>query len=519
MEELLGVNKPHSAKNTKRVLVVDDAAIMVRTLAGMLSNLGYSEVIRASNGVEAISLLEQYDFAIDLILSDWNMPKMNGLDLLEQVRTEPKSRAIPFIMVTANVDHEDVHAAVGLGVSAYLIKPFSQQMLKTRIDKALSTPIPRSLTKPIKTERHKSETNISEQKDFSVLVVDDEPNNIMVISELLKDKFRVQAARSGKKAIEICTSKNQPDLILLDIMMPELDGLAVCDYLKSNPSTEHIPIIFVSALSQTDDVVKGLTIGAVDYVTKPIIPEIFLARVDIHIKQLKHKRNLNQQIDSLMETMRLRDDIEKMFQHDLRSPLTAIYASIDSVMEKSPALENEASVIRQSTQVIQSMVDNQDAIYKLENKQYEITKTPILVAQFLKNILYGLKHKCMQQGVAIRYRISDALEIQGDKQLCYTLFSNLFNNAIDAAPEHSEVVVSASLTGANAIIITIKNDGMIPESIQPNFFDKFVTSGKQNGSGIGTYTAKLAVDAHKGSISFTSNKEKGTVLKIELPKK
>lgn len=118
----------------------------------------------------------------------------------------------------------------------------------------------------------------------TVLVVDDAPENIAVITSLLKDLYKVKIATSGKKALQIAFSPDQPDLILLDIMMPEMDGYEVCEHLKSDPQTLNIPVIFLTAKSDVDDEMKGLEMGAVDYITKPISPPIVLARVRTHLR-------------------------------------------------------------------------------------------------------------------------------------------------------------------------------------------------------------------------------------------
>ena len=117
----------------------------------------------------------------------------------------------------------------------------------------------------------------------SILVVDDTPDNLMLMSELLKDYYKIKVANSGMKALKIAQSDTPPDLILLDVMMPDLDGYEVCKQLKTNPQTRHIPIIFLTAKSDVTDETKGLELGAIDYITKPINPAIVMARVKTHL--------------------------------------------------------------------------------------------------------------------------------------------------------------------------------------------------------------------------------------------
>ena len=126
----------------------------------------------------------------------------------------------------------------------------------------------------------------------SILVVDDTPANLTLMTGLLQDDYQVRAATSGEKALKIACSENPPDLILLDIMMPEMDGHEVCRRLKADEKTQDIPIIFLTAMSEAEDEEKGLKLGAVDYITKPVSPPIALARIYTHITMHRQKKAL-----------------------------------------------------------------------------------------------------------------------------------------------------------------------------------------------------------------------------------
>ena len=121
----------------------------------------------------------------------------------------------------------------------------------------------------------------------TVLIVDDAPDNIRLVNEVLKDLYRVKVATNGEQALHIAFSSDPPDLILLDIMMPEMDGYEVCSHLKRDSQTAGIPVIFLTAMSRMEDEEKGFEVGAVDYITKPISPPILLARVRTHLRLKK----------------------------------------------------------------------------------------------------------------------------------------------------------------------------------------------------------------------------------------
>jgi putative two-component system response regulator len=140
----------------------------------------------------------------------------------------------------------------------------------------------------------------------TVLVVDDEPVNIMVLSDLLKTKYRVIAAKNGEQALNRVQGESPPDLILLDVMMPDMDGFQVCSTLKNNPRTAQIPVIFVTAMNEEVDEKKGLEVGAVDYITKPISPAIVNARVHNHLALKTAQDELSRQNDILEERVQER---------------------------------------------------------------------------------------------------------------------------------------------------------------------------------------------------------------------
>ena len=137
-----------------------------------------------------------------------------------------------------------------------------------------------------------------------ILVVDDTPANIKVLNELLRDQYHVSVATSGPKGLEIAASENMPDLILLDIMMPDMDGYEVIKKLKENPKTEKIPVLFITAKGEVEDETLGLSLGAVDYIRKPISPPIVKARVKTHMSLHLYQENLEDLVAARTEQLR-----------------------------------------------------------------------------------------------------------------------------------------------------------------------------------------------------------------------
>lgn len=501
----------------KRVLIVEDVQSMARTLASVFQELNFKDVYIVKDGREAIDRLATH--SVDLILSDWNMPRMNGLDLLIYIRNHDLYAAMPFIMISGNIDPVDVTMAIKAGVSEYIVKPYTKKILKEKIHRAITLPPSKNQLPEAERLASQEQKKHPKNKQRTILIVDDVPDNLLLLAGLLKNEYKVIAARTGGSALKICSKDIQPDLILLDIMMPEIDGLEVCRRLKADSKTEHIPIIFVSALSQHNDTVKGLTLGAVDYLTKPIIPQVLNARVKNHIKIIEQREEVVAQVDSLIENLRMRDEMDRMLQHEIRNPLTAIISATEKLQEQASQFRGEVEIIKNSSQVMNALLNNKMMLPELESKSYKLALEVIDVASIVEEICIVVSAKNSEKNIKFRRQLSAAQQFKGDKLLIYIIFYNLVNNAVEATPVNGLVSLSCSLSADNnELTFLIHNPGVIPEEIQNRFFDKFISIGKAKGSGIGTYSAYLATQALNGDITFTTSKEKGTTLKLFFKK-
>ena len=204
----------------------------------------------------------------------------------------------------------------------------------------------------------------------SVLMVDDTPANLELLSVMLKVRgYTIRAAVSGKLALQAARN-NPPDLILLDINMPEMDGYEVCAKLKSDEKLKDIPVIFLSALSETMDKVKAFGAGGVDYITKPFQLEEVEARVETHLKLLKQKRQLQENYSELRELGKLRDDLVSMIIHDLQSPLASICGSLELIREKT-----ETPLSADSARCLDEAMDTAKRIIHMVNTVLDTNKT------------------------------------------------------------------------------------------------------------------------------------------------
>ncbi len=270
-----------------RILLVEDNPINQVVAKALLSRMELSVTV-VSDGEQAVEMMKSSDF--DLILMDIQMPILDGYQATQQIRQF--NTDIPIIALTAAAMVEDKQKAIASGMNDHLSKPINivklQSILAHYLIDGREVNSSSSSPKLISTEPNRlQETN----KMATVLIVDDMPTNVKVLANGLKNEYHIQVASNGAKAIEIARSSTPPDLILLDIIMPDMDGYEVCRRLKNDAHTSSIPIIFVSALGEALDEEKGLNLGAVDYISKPFHLPIVRARLRNHMT-LKRKTDL-----------------------------------------------------------------------------------------------------------------------------------------------------------------------------------------------------------------------------------
>lgn len=521
-----------------RCLVVDDFEAMRRVTTNQLRQLGVEHIHSAKNGAEALRMLKNQVF--DVVLSDWNMPVMSGLELLQALRADEKLFSIPFILITAEAERRRVEEAIAQGVTSMLLKPYTPRQLAARLEKALTwtprkpgrasvgegvegaadaTP-PRSKASPA--------SLLAEQTADArptILIVDDTPDNLMLLSQLFKGEYRVRLAQTGAKALEFVTSDDPPDLVLLDVMMPQMDGFEVARAMREHPSSETIPIIFVTAMASSDARLKGLDLGAVDYITKPIDPETLKPRVRNFMRYVQLRRDLQAEYDSMVEAAQLREDVERITRHDLKGPLAGALGLMQALIDDDSIGRRQVEQLRlmeESVMQVLNMVNLSSELYKIETGRFELRAAPVRVGELLRRIAEMDRVTFSEKGLSISVDTdvpvgAEMPKAMGDATLCYSAFQNLLKNACEAAPAASKITIQ--LFDESPLRILIRNTGAVPMAIRERFFDKFVTSGKPTGTGLGTYSARLLLEAQQGSVSLSvSDAANTTEICVLLPR-
>jgi len=363
-----------------------------------------------------------------------------------------------------------------------------------------------------------------------VLIVDDAPENIQPLISILKDDFAIQVAKNGKDAIKHAVEDPQPDIILLDIMMPEMDGYQVCKYLKTDKRTEDIPVIFVTALSESEDEAKGLKLGAVDYITKPINPELVKARVNNHLELKLYRDHLKSELDEKEEILMVQSrhaamgEMIGIIAHQWRQPITTIsleagnmLASIELETVNLEEFKNNASSIVDQTVYISKTIDDFRNFFR-PSREKTMIKLEDVVADTKKILGPSLD----TYGVQIQTEILDSKSIMCYPRELIHVYINLFKNArdvfVERCVEQRKVKVTIDSDNEYLISTVCDNGGGIDEDIKNKLFDLyFSTKGGDNGLGLGLYISKIILEKHlHGSINI-ENTDEGACFTIKIP--
>ncbi len=363
------------------------------------------------------------------------------------------------------------------------------------------------------------------ERRSTILAVDDTPDNLDLIAEFLGDDYTVKAAISGEVALRIL-ERETPDLILLDIMMPGMDGYEVLRRIKQSPRHQEIPVLFLTAWHDVHHEIKGLELGAVDYVTKPVNFALLKRRVMTHLDLARAKQHLSDQNRALVEAARLRDDIERITRHDLKGPLSGVI-TLPQVLRLEPNLTEDQRkklrMIERAGSRMLDMINRSLDLYKMEQGVYDLRPEPVDLVSILGEVVHELGESAQLKGLVTQVRVNgeavkpeDRKLVNGEWLLLTSMFSNLYKNSIEAAPEGD--VIGIEVGGYNGVVtVVLDNGGEVPEAIRDTFFRKYVSSGKPGGTGLGTYSAYLVATIHDGEITLDTSVAGRTKVIVSLP--
>ena len=354
----------------------------------------------------------------------------------------------------------------------------------------------------------------------SILIVDDNPANIGILFECLENEgFRIVVAQDGADAVEIARNTT-PNLILLDIIMPEMDGFSTCIELKKYENTKDIPIIFMTALTDTDNKLKGFNLGAVDYICKPFQQEEVIARIKTHLTIQEQKNNL----------LRLNREKEKMISiiaHDLRSPFNGILGLLNLLTDSYHTIDDNERL-----QYIQYINDSAESVYSLVEElltwiisgkgELDFNPKELELFKIAESSVSVARNNATSKNIHIKIDIDKDIKIFADANMISAVIRNIVSNSVKFTASGGEISVCASKnTHKIKLIISDTGVGMRNEVIDNILSGSgyLSTPGTANepGTGLGLIISKEFIDKNNGSLDISSSPGKGTDFIINIP--
>jgi two-component system sensor histidine kinase/response regulator len=380
--------------------------------------------------------------------------------------------------------------------------------------------------------------------DTSVLIVDDNPKNLQILGKTLKNEnFHVEFALDGKTALKWINSRGF-DLILLDIMMPEMDGFQVCSKIRSEKKYDNLPIIFLSAETNKESILKGFEIGAQDYVTKPFDSRELLARVSTHLEikrnreqlqilnnhleekvkeRTKQLRQANKELKEahakLLELDQAKTEFLRLISHEIRTPLNGILGPISLIKDRieTDNIESLLEILDHSVSRLERFSYNALLITQLKVGKDNVSKANLRLKKIIQDGLEELSGDLHKKQIQIDLgEISEHVEIEGDYGLLKTCLVNILNNAVRFSPQKGVINIKVIQKDKKTICEIFDQGPGFSEEILSRSFELF-SPGEvylDNKPGLGLYLSKLILEAHSGYIEVMNKDSGGAMIRL-----
>lgn len=355
----------------------------------------------------------------------------------------------------------------------------------------------------------------------NILIVDDIGANLKLLGGILiTEGYKIRQVTSGELALQVAKNE-KPDLILLDIMMPGMDGYEVCRRLKMNPELKEIPVLFISALSETNDIVKALQAGGVDYINKPFQAEEVKARVRTHLE-------LHRKSKELRELNATKDKFFSIIAHDLRGPFSGFLGLTNMMAEESESMTSDkiqifSGAMRDSATSIFSLLENLLEWARLHQGLFMFEPESFFLMPMVSEKINPVLGSANKKGIEIRYEIPEGLEVSADTYMLASIIRNLVSNAVKFTVKGGNIVIGAKKVPDNSVEIFVRDTGigMSPKMVDDLFRLEIKTNRtgteEEPSSGLGLILCKDFVEKHGGRLWVESEEKIGSAFYFTLP--
>lgn len=361
--------------------------------------------------------------------------------------------------------------------------------------------------------------NTTSKKEL-ILIVDDNTENVKILGNLLRKEYRTAVAQDGEKAL--CFVERQiPDLILLDVMMPKIDGFEVCKILREHEETKEIPIIFITAKVEKENILKGFDLGGQDYITKPFSKDELIRRINT-LLQIKRSNK------ALKESNISKNKFFSILAHDLRNPISGclnLTELLETNYDKYSEIERKKylSLIKDSAKHLNNLIENLLEWSRLQIGRMEYSPVEFDLIDLVCDNVLLLKSIAKKKGIKLISKVDENIEIFADINMLKTVIRNLISNALKFTHKDGEVIIDAKEI-YDEIEITITDTGIgIDEEKQKqlfkiDFYQKQRGTANEKGTGLGLILCKEFVEKNGGNIQVESTLGKGSIFKFTVPK-
>ena len=504
-----------------RILIIEDEPNNLDVARRVVRAAGH-DALTATDGVTGLEIARSE--RPDAILIDLLLPQLDGWSVTRKLRAEPWAQGIPIIAVSALAMPADRALALEAGCDDFVSKPYAPAELRAVLARYFA--VGGTAAKPVREEDAHALETPSEMLG-KVLVVDDERGNVeLLVRRLRAIGCQTVEAFSGTEALDVA-ARELPDAILLDVMMPGMDGWETCRQLKGDPATADLQVIFVTARDRAEDVAKGFEVGGMDYVPKPFESLELTARVRSAIVRKKLRDDLKKKNEDLHRLERSRQELIGMLGHDIRNLANSVVAFLQLVghgqltperPEFSQLLGLSEANVTELLRMVNALLD----VYRMEEGRLEVMPQVSALVEIARRSLAQMRPEAAAKSITLTLQVPEETMVFADDSLIVRVLTNLVSNGIKHTPSGGTVRIEARPLPdtPDAVLVRVVDTGPgIAAPDAPHVFDRFYQGQghRRGGTGLGLAFCKLAVELHGGKIGVANGGQPGAIIELTLP--